>query len=894
METTEFGPARYARRRRLPVPFATLLAIIVMGCGSGSSDAGATDGGAAGDGSGADGGSATDGTFSDGTLSDGGATAEGSSASDGGASSDGPGTTGDDGGSTSGGESGATEDASANAEAGADGSAGTCSPGGVSGAAGPGETTFQAAPSLPTKGTAAGNACSASLPADWGTNFLYPADPYAPTTDAGVADKNQSIVGWEGNYYASFAYLSGSFFARGVGGTLMQGADSYCGTMFSFGVYGTGGTRAAGSVQWTMDEGYLPALTTSFSNGSVAISITDFADSVSIGGSSFVLVFTRVSVTNNGASSATVDPQPSQGLAALTTVSNDIAAGQTANHDYVVAVDAFGSGKALPTGTALTSGAPTYDTAYSQMQAYWTNRLSVIPVLQLPDVTLPNTGGLAHPGTALANAYKAAFVYTHIIQTGKAQYSAANNYDNLLNHDLPEILANRFTLGDFEDGPNLLLTGRISEATNYPEYGANWYWDGVWKSPWAWAIYLAKTDDTAFVSKYFHDDSGATSMWGPSLYTMMHEIPGQLASAGYLTMSNDNDSMGTWLFDDYSAFIGLAAYKYVATRIGNAAEATWADGQLTSLMSATNTGLQTNQTANHFTYLPCEVDVPSTADRCNTPSDANWASAGFYGQNAWDTFLMGGNPTGIVGDPAQVDGLYQWGFGRLNGSLPYPTMGGYNATSYSTADNTGYAEGALFGVNYRDLPITSYAWQIATTTGGPNAWWEASKGPPDPTNPWAGSHVPVEFGACPYAWPMAGQTLALVRSIVAEGLAATSSGGAFTFTRPVYVGRGIPDAWIAAGQTISASNLTSSYAAGSGGSCTRSTYGVSISVTKPSAQRVVTVSLSGTWPNGSVYIQLPSLRSAGVSSVQGGTYDATSNTVTVSPSTTQIVISLNN
>jgi hypothetical protein len=350
--------------------------------------------------------------------------------------------------------------------------------------------------------------------------------------------------------------------------------------------------------------------------------------------------------------------------------------------------------------------------------------------------------------------------------------------------------------------------------------------------------------------------------------------------------------MGRWLFDDYSAFIGLAAYKYIATVIGNTTEASWADGQLTSLMSATNTALTANQQANAFSYLPCEVDVPTSADRCNTPSDANWASAAFYGQNAWDTFLMGGNPTGVVGDPAQVDGLYTWGFGRLSATLPYPTMGGYNATSYSTADNTGYAEGALFGTQYRDLPITSYAWQIATTTGGPNAWWEATKAAPDRSDSWAGNHAPVEFGACPYAWPMAGQTLALLRSFVAEGLAATRSGGSFAFTRPVYVGRGIPDAWVAAGQTIAVSNLTSSFASASGASCNRATYGVSIAVAKVGSQRAVTFSLSGSWPAGAVLLQLPAFRSSGVSSVQGGTYDATTNTVTVTPGTSQVVVTL--
>ncbi len=797
---------------------------------------------------------------------------------------------GDD--ASSGGASDASRGAESDSGSAADGGA-ACTPGGVAGASGPGETNFEAAPSLPTQGNGvAGNACSKGLGADWGTNFAYPGDPYAPASDGGPSVKNQSVLGWEGNYYAPFAYLSGSFFARGATGTYSQGGNSYCGTMYSFGVYGAY-AHPPGTVQWTMGDGYLPALTTSFTSGSIVVSLTNFANRVAMGSHAFELVYSRVAVTNNGTSTVTVDPQPLGAFASLGVVSDGVPAGQTVHHDYVVAVDDFGSGSSLPTGDALTSLAPTYDAAYAQMKAYWVSRLSVVPVLRLPDVALPNTGGLAHPGTALSNAFKAAFVYTRLVQSGVAPFSAANNYDNLLNHDAPEILANRFTTGDFQDGPNLLLNARVSEATNYPEYGANWYWDGVWKSPWPWAIYLAKTGDVSFVSKYFHDDSGGRSSWGPSLYTMMHEIPGQLAAAGYLDTSNDNDSMGRWLFDDYSAFIGLAAYKYIATVIGNAAEATWADGQLTALMNATNTALAANQRANNFSFLPCEVDVPTSADRCNTPSDANWASPGFYGQNAWDTFLMGGNPTGIVGDPAQVDGMYAWGFGRLKAALPYPTMGGYNATSFSTADNTGYAEGALFGTQYRDLPITSYAWQIATTTGGPNAWWEASKAAPDPSDVWAGNHAPVEFGACPYAWPMAGQTLALLRSIVAEGLRATASGGSFTFTRPVYVGRGIPEAWVAAGQTIAVSNMTSSYTDSTNGSCERATYGISIATSKPAAQRVVTFSLSGTWPAGVVLLQLPSFRSSGVSSVRGGTYDAAANTVTVTPGISQVVVTLN-
>jgi hypothetical protein len=738
---------------------------------------------------------------------------------------------------------------------------------------------YQGVPALPR------NACgSSSLPQSYGTNFPVPPDPYGH----GFAD--QSALGWDGNYYPVFAYLSGAFFARGVNNRYTAGSTTYCGAMYSFGVYQYGlgtATPPAGSVQWTMDAGHLPALTTSFSRGTVSVTIRDFADKVTIGSSAFSVMYARVSVTNHGTAAVTVDPAPSgPNLAALTNPGNSVPAGGTVSHDYAVAVDNFGSGAALPTGTALTSAIPSLDTASAQMTSYWNGRLAAIPSLTLPNTSLPNTNGLANPGTVLVDAYQAAFVYSHVVQAGEAQFSGANNYAWMLNHDVPQILANRFALGDLTDAPNLLLTARASEATNFDEKGANWYWDGVWKTPWAWAAYLARSGDTAFVSQYFHDDaSGTTGPFGPSLYTLVHELPGQLNPSGYLKTSFDNDSSGTWLFDDFAAVMGLAAYKYLATGIGNTAEAAWADTQMRSLANATATALAANESANHFAFLPCEVDKPMSANRCNTASDANWASANYIGQDAWDTYLMGGPLPGVLGDPAQTDGLYAMGFARLSGSLPFPTMGGYSG--YSTANNTGYAEGALYGTAYRSLPITSYAWQLATTTGGPNAWWEANGSGPSSANPWAGSHAPPQFGACPYAWPMAGQTLGLLDSIAAEGLAATGSGGSFAFTRPLYVGRGIPDTWIAAGQTIAASNLTTTASA-----TTRSTYGVSLAVTKPAAQRVVTVTLSGSLPGGAVLVQLPAFASIGVASVTGGTYSATTHTVTVTPGTTTVTITL--
>jgi hypothetical protein len=743
----------------------------------------------------------------------------------------------------------------------------------------PATTGFEPLPNLPV------NACQDStLPRSYGTNFPVPSDPN------GYGFANQTAIGWEGNFYAPISYLSGAYFARGVPVHYQPGGTTYCGGMYRFDVYNyglpSGQAPAPGSVQWTMADGYLPALTTSFTRNNVAISITDFADRQTVDGAPVELVYTRVHVTNHGSAAVTVPSgQSGPSLVTLNQASDTVAPGHSVNHDFVAAVDSFGL-TALPSQAHVAASASSYDHAFAHMAGFWNSRLSVIPRLSLPNVSLPSTNNLSHPGQALDNAYKAAYVYTRIVEVGKSPFSGANNYDWLLNHDLPGILANRFALGDFTDAQNLLLVGRISEDPSFNEVGANWYWDGPWRTPLAWADYLEATNDTAFVSKYFHDDATGPSPWGPSLFTLMHtDFLSQLNTAtGYLKRSFDNDSGGTWLFDDETALAGLSAYEYIATRIGNTDEAQWAAGAYTSLLNATNAGLAANEQANDFNFLPCEVNRPVTADRCGTANDANWASQALWGENPWDIFLAGGQLNGILGDPSQVDNLYQTGFARLQGNVPFPSFGAY--TGYSVALNTGYSAAGLFSDQYRDLPITSYAWQLATTTGGPNAWWEANGSPPDPSNPWAGSHAAPQFGAIPYVWPMAGQTQTLLQSLTAQGLVQANDGSYHT---ALYIGRGVPDAWVAPGQHISVSNLTGSYDVSNGH---RSTYGVQIDTTGQHGSRKVHVTLTGRVPTQEMQIQLPVLASAGVEAVHGGSFDPASHSVTLAPGSSDVTIDL--
>jgi hypothetical protein len=65
---------------------------------------------------------------------------------------------------------------------------------------------------------------------------------------------------------------------------------------------------------------------------------------------------------------------------------------------------------------------------------------------------------------------------------------------------------------------------------------------------------------------------------------------------------------------------------------------------------------------------------------------------------------------------------------------------------------------------------------------------------------------------------------------------------------------------------------------------------VSLAVTKPATGRVVTVNLSATLPGGQVLAQLPLFLTVGVTGVTGGTYNATTHTVTATAGATQVVI----
>ena len=153
------------------------------------------------------------------------------------------------------------------------------------------------------------------------------------------------MIGWAGNSQGVVECLGGSFWVDTSGPDGGPGSASTAavtGTTYGYGVYDD--SRAT----WANADGYLPALVTTFHRDGATISITNFGDDVTIGGHDYVIIYSRVAVTNPTGSPVSVDPEASAGLIPLNSAPDAVPAHSTVNHDYAVPSDKFGGSYAYP------------------------------------------------------------------------------------------------------------------------------------------------------------------------------------------------------------------------------------------------------------------------------------------------------------------------------------------------------------------------------------------------------------------------------------------------------------------------------------------------------------------------------------------------------------------
>ena len=684
---------------------------------------------------------------------------------------------------------------------------------------------------------------AAAPPPSCGPIGPYPhTGAYQHYGEYGGSHYDAASMGWAGDGADGVvACLGGSFYPLG-------GTDGINSATYGFGIYQNGPTT------WSNSGGYLPAFVTRFTRDGFPVSITNFADRAVISGHAYLVVYSRVVITNpHNRGGVMPSPDPSSGLTAL---NNAPAAANGATYDYAVAVGRFGGSYGWPTGSALRD-AGGFDQHYEHMQSFWQQQLAgIAQITGLPD-------------PRLIDAYRTGYIYTQISRDGTHLNDGVNGYRGEFSHNVIGILSTLLKQGDFSGAQQLLLRMR-SVIGVQPQYV-----DGVWKYSWPWAQYLMETGDVSFVKAYFATE-GPQGSESPSIKDTAHQIAAdRTGPGGIMKMTNDIDANGYWTIDNYGALFGLLTYRYIAQRIGDKGEAAWATGEYDSLLTAVDKTLGNTISTYHLDYLPCSMTEPNTDNRCANPEDANWAAPFAYGFGgwAWPGALFGAGIT--ASDVSHIDGTYKYGFGRLKGLLPPNTMGGfanpasappYNLWFYSTSYNAGYGSWGLAGSQYRDQGILNYEFMITNDQSGPYSWWESS-GSPSSTNPWSGTHPVAANGSCPVPWGMS-----MSNAVLLDSIAAQDSDGS------LIVGRGIPDKWIAGGADIAVQKLPT-------------TDGHRIGVQIAAQGLAVKVTLSGQ-PAGPVLLQLPAFLNGNIAQASAGDINNSTGTVELSPSVHSVTVTL--
>ena len=560
-----------------------------------------------------------------------------------------------------------------------------------------------------------------------------------------------------------------------------------------------------------------------------------------LGGAPFVAVYSRVRIVNPTSRTVTADPLASAALVPLHSAPDAVLPHHAVDHDYVVVADRFGSTAAWPSNEALVA-AGGFAPHFAHMRAFWNAQLAGIAQIHVPE-------------RSLVDAYKSGFITTQITRSGNDLDTGVNGYESEFSHDVVGILTNLFTQGSYSDAHALLTEAR--DVVGAPGQ----YVDGLWTYSVPWAVYLLKTGDKAFVEQNFATAGGDASE--PSIEDAAHTIAAdRTGPMGTMEATNDIDTQGYWTTDDFEALLGLAAYREIASALGDASEASWASAQYASLLSATNAVLDQTISQNHLDYLPCSLLQPNTANRCDNPEDANWTSP--IGNWAWEASLLGAPVSGP--GLTMIDATYTYGFDRLRGLLPPDTTGGFPGDYYSSAYNAAQGAAGLASADHRDQGIVNFEFMIANSQSGPWSWWESSSAP-DPTSPWAGRHPLTGQGSSPHAWGIAGADKVLLDSLVAQ----RSNGS-------LVIGRGVPPGWLDRGAPISVTNFPT-------------TDGRRAGVSIASSGRSVSLTLSGAVPKGPILFQLPSFV-RDIATTSTGNVNQATGTVTLAPSLHRVTVTL--
>ena len=620
-----------------------------------------------------------------------------------------------------------------------------------------------------------------------------------------------STFGWDGDKHAAVAYPA-SFLIRD-GRNIEVGFDIF---------------DKHESYKWYNHSGYLPCFVTEFEYDNCLIKIYNFGDKAQFDGNDIVIAYSRVSITNNSDIVKNINPGASKEFIALNSPESTVLAGQTVKFDYAIALDRFGKTFPFPSDEQI-AAAGSWDSHFAHMKAFWDVKLSEIAIIDTPD-------------QQLNDAYKAGFIYTHIVKDGLSTHVGENGYDMLWDHDAVGILASLLAMGYYSEAKELLDVLPISIQFD----------DGTWKYSWPFALYLLKTGDKTPALEHWDD-----------IKMSAHKIASdRTGPGGIMKITNDIDTHGLWTIDNWSGMFGLACYKWLSEQLGEADEAQWAAQQYDDFLAVVNDTLASTVKKYGINYIPASIVEPNSQNRCNTPNDANWAAHFFFGRWAWDGWLVGAPQKGPNLD--LIDATYDYGFERLRkAGYPPHTYGGY--PGYCTAYNAGYAGAALRGDRYRTEGVRDYQFMIANAQSGPYSWWEGIFNPAESS--WEGIHPGGGTGSCPHMWGQSCISKVLLESIIVEFYDGT-----------VLIGRGVPTEWLTANKTVRVDNFP-----------VKNNGRVNIEIKAISSDEIM-LEVDGDI-SGDIVFNLPIMK-GNIKSVSSGSFDSVAGTATMKGGQKVIVVNL--
>lgn len=630
------------------------------------------------------------------------------------------------------------------------------------------------------------------------------------------------VFGWEGARHPAVAQPASFDVVRADGKVQKLG----------FGIF-----RSPKTFTWRNKHGYLPSLVTEFEDDGQRVRIENLADEVDLDGDKVVVAYSRVSITNDGKTARELDPEPSEGLVALNAPGTRFAPGETKHFDYAAVMNA-GKRTRVPTAARLRQ-AGGFDQHAARVERHWTTKLSEIAQIDTPDARIND-------------AYRAGFIYTHIIRDGARTNVGANAYTRAWDHDAIGIVSGLLSVGNFKGARALL--GKMPKGFEFA--------DATYKFSWPWALYLMKTGDRAFVRRHFKKIQGEARQIGTS-----RTGPGGIMKPSYAI-----DDQGHWTVDNWSALFGLKAYEYLARELGETGEANWAGAEYRSLHRAVSKQLGKVIKDHGLEYLPASMTEPNEMNRTGRPDDANWAAHLLFGRWAWDGWLAGGKQSGKGLE--MIDQTYDWGFERLaRAGLPKGTFGGFpggkpaGVPGHSSAYNAGYGAAGLRGKRHRTAGIQAAEFMIEQTQSGPYSWWESNAAPR--ATPWEGTHPAGGLGSSPHMW---GQSV--VNKVVLDSLMAEF------FDGKVIVGRGVPGKWLAEGQRpVAVTNFPIAGGRRMGATITR------VSPTE------VRLDLTGDAPKKNVLFSLPAFV-GNIAKTSAGRVDQKEGIVSIGPNARTVTVTL--